>query len=83
VEVEQEPKARVRTVHQVNGESIDAVLYVATADRSEWNGTIDRAGAVHAVGAATGEGALSELDVQTLDLVKAALVQRTQKAAPG
>lgn len=29
VEVEQEPKARVRTVHQVKGESIDAVLYVA------------------------------------------------------
>ena len=27
--------------------------------------------------------ALSELDVQTLDLVKAALVQRTQKAASG
>ncbi|AFY20363.1 UvrD-helicase domain-containing protein [Pseudomonas sp. UW4] len=29
VAVEQEPKARVRTVHQVKGESIDAVLYVA------------------------------------------------------
>lgn len=29
VEVEQEPKARGRTVHQVKGESIDAVLYVA------------------------------------------------------
>ncbi|EAN8120677.1 ATP-dependent DNA helicase, partial [Salmonella enterica] len=29
VEIEQEPKARVRTVHQVKGESIDAVLYVA------------------------------------------------------